>query len=96
MKKDLPAVIRKVSEFLKKTLTESDVSSLAEHLSFTNMKMNKSVNNEDMVAASKKRLGHTEEPGQFMRKGETGEITSARGSLPGWWSGSSEHLEGLT
>ena len=26
-----------------------------------------------MVAASKKRLGHTEEPGQFMRKGETGD-----------------------
>ena len=73
MKKDLSAVIRKVSEFLKKTLTESDVSSLAEHLSFTNMKMNKSVNNEDMVAASKQRLGHTEEPGQFMRKGETGD-----------------------
>ena len=49
------------------------MSSLAEHLSFSNMKKNKSVNNEDMVAASKRRLGHTEEPGQFMRNGETGD-----------------------
>ena len=37
------------------------------------MKMNKSVNNEDMVAASKQRFGNIEEPGQFMRKGETGD-----------------------
>ena len=73
MKKDLQSVIRKVSEFLNKTLTEVDVANLAEHLSFTNMKKNKSVNNEDMVAACKRRYGNTEDPGQFMRKGETGD-----------------------
>ena len=53
MKKDLPAVIRKVSEFLNKTLTEDDVAKLTEHLSFKNMKKNKAVNNEDIVAVSK-------------------------------------------
>ena len=73
MQNDLPAVIRKVSDFLNETLTECDVANLAEHLSFTNMKKNKSVNNEDMVAACKKRYGNTEDPGQFMRKGETGD-----------------------
>ena len=53
MKKDLAAVIRKVSGFLNKTLTEDDVAKLTEHLTFNNMKNNKAVNNEDLVAISK-------------------------------------------
>ncbi len=53
MKKDLSAVIRKVSEFLNKTLTEDDVAKLNTHLSFKNMKMNKAVNKEDIVSLSK-------------------------------------------
>ena len=53
MKKDLPAVIRKVSEFLNRTLTEDDVAKLTAHLSFKHMKMNKAVNKEDIVALSK-------------------------------------------
>ena len=53
MKKDLPAVIRKVSGFLNRTLTEDDVAKLTAHLSFKNMKMNKAVNKEDIVALSK-------------------------------------------
>ena len=53
MKKDLPAVIRRVSGFLNKTLTEKDVGRLADHLSFKNMKKNKSVNKEDLVLATK-------------------------------------------
>ena len=53
MKKDLPAVIRKVSGFLNKTMTEDDVAKLTEHLAFNNMKKNQAVNNEDLVAISK-------------------------------------------
>ena len=53
MKKDLPAVIRRVSGFLNKTLTDEDVGRLADHLSFKNMKKNKSVNKEDLVLATK-------------------------------------------
>ena len=53
MKRDLQAVIRKVSGFLNKALTEDDVSKLTEHLAFNNMKRNKAVNNEDIVAFSK-------------------------------------------
>ena len=53
MKRDLPAVIRKVSGFLNKNLTEDAVSKLTEHLAFNNMKKNQAVNNEDIVAFSK-------------------------------------------
>ena len=53
MKKDLPAVIRRVSGFLNKTLTDEDVERLTDHLSFKNMKKNKSVNKEDLVSTSK-------------------------------------------
>ena len=53
MQRDLPAVIRKVSGFLNKSMTEDDVTKLADHLSFKNMKENKAVNLEDLVAISK-------------------------------------------
>ena len=53
MKKDLPAVIRKVSGFLNKTLSDEDVERLTDHLSFKNMKKNKGCNKEDFVSQSK-------------------------------------------
>jgi len=71
MKKDLPEVIRKVATFLDKKLSDSDVSLLANHLSFKNMKKNAAVNKEDVLEVARKMTGA--EKGSFMRKGETGD-----------------------
>ncbi|KAJ8968177.1 hypothetical protein NQ314_002436 [Rhamnusium bicolor] len=54
MIKDLPAIIRKVAQFLEKDLTDEQVDRLSDHLSFTNMKNNPSVNYEKLVAFNKK------------------------------------------
>ena len=51
MKADLPAVIRKTAKFLGKSLTDEDVTRLAEHLSFKSMKANKAVNKEDLATS---------------------------------------------
>ncbi|XP_045448755.1 sulfotransferase 1E1-like [Melitaea cinxia] len=59
---DLPKVIRGVSEFLKRDLTEQQVNLLANHLRFDNMRKNKTVNN----------TMHTNNEVQFIRKGEVG------------------------
>ena len=53
MKKDLPTVIRRVSSFLSKTLTDEEVEKLTYHLSFNNMKKIKAVNKEDLVSDRK-------------------------------------------
>ena len=53
MKRDLPAVIRKVGGFLDKNMSETEVSQLADHLSFDKMKQNKAVNKEDFEEISK-------------------------------------------
>ena len=49
MKKDLAAVIGKVSLFLGCHVSEKNIPSLVEHLSFDKMKDNKSVNKEEFV-----------------------------------------------
>ena len=49
MKKDLAAVIGKVSLFLGCYVSEKNIPSLVEHLSFDKMKDNKSVNKEEFV-----------------------------------------------
>ena len=46
MKKNLPAVIKRVTNLLEKDLSESDISELENHLSFKNMKANAAVNKE--------------------------------------------------
>ena len=53
MKRDLPAVIRKVAGFLDKKLSDTQVSQLTDHLSFNKMKENKAVNKEDLEEISK-------------------------------------------
>ena len=53
MKADLPAVIRKVAGFLDQKLSPTQVSHLADHLSFNKMKQNKAVNKEDFEEISK-------------------------------------------
>ncbi len=56
MKRDLPAVIRKVSSFLGAPIAEVAVRELASHLSFDKMKSNPSVNKQEWVKASAKSL----------------------------------------
>ena len=53
MKRDLPAVIRRVASFLDKKISETQVALLADHLSFNKMKQNKAVNKEDFEELSK-------------------------------------------
>ncbi|XP_067007720.2 luciferin sulfotransferase [Anabrus simplex] len=72
MKKDLPSVIRKTADFLGKTLNDEQVETLADHLSFQNMKNNKAVNYEAVVEINK---AHNliDADGAFMRSGKVGE-----------------------
>nr|XP_026498975.1 sulfotransferase 1C4-like [Vanessa tameamea] len=62
MIKDLPKIIHDVSKFLNRDLAEKEVNILADHLSFDNLRKNKTVNNS------------TSDNGevQFIRKGEAG------------------------
>ncbi|KAJ8722505.1 hypothetical protein PYW07_003685 [Mythimna separata] len=46
--KDLPAVVRRVADFLGKEVTEEQMTRLCDHLSFENFKKNKAVNYEDL------------------------------------------------
>lgn len=70
---DQEAAIRKTAAFLGKTLTETEVSKLANHLSFSSMRKNPSVNLEPIM--EKKNgpdfLQATEL--RFLRKGEVGD-----------------------
>ncbi|KAL1139429.1 hypothetical protein AAG570_006413 [Ranatra chinensis] len=49
MKKDLPSVIKRVSAFLGKEYTDSEIGVLAEHLSFESMKRNPAVVREEIL-----------------------------------------------
>lgn len=68
--KDLPAVVRKVANFLGKAVTEEEVEKLADHCSFGSMSMNKAVNNEDIIAPSSERTKNI----KFMRKGQVSHV----------------------
>jgi len=71
MKQDLPSVIRIVSKFLNKSLTEEEIQGLAEHLSFDSMKKNKAVNADEGIELRKKNnLAY--EDGSFIRSGTVG------------------------
>jgi len=79
MKADLPKVIKRVADFLAKSLTDEEVTTLADHLSFNNMSNNAAVNKEDVVEfAIKLHGGNSIQEaksggGKFMRKGEVGD-----------------------
>lgn len=69
MKQDLAKEIKKVAEFLGKSVTDEQVGNLVAHLGFDKMKQNDTVNNEAIrevafVSGSK---------GSFIRKGEVGD-----------------------
>ncbi|XP_067009621.2 luciferin sulfotransferase [Anabrus simplex] len=74
MKKDLPAVIRRVAKFLNKPLTDDQVIQLADHLDIKNMRENPAVNMVDQVKKLKEK-GEAPDDNDllFIRKGEVGE-----------------------
>lgn len=73
MKKDLPGVIRKTAKFLDKELDEDQVSELADHLSFQNMRSNPATNLESEAKDERNRIGMSEDPNlKFIRQGECG------------------------
>jgi len=77
MKRDITSVIRKVSDFLGKTLSEEQIARLSQHLQFDSMKDNPSVNKEEAIKAYTDNFGgdgkSTAAPGKFMRKGQVGD-----------------------
>lgn len=68
MKRDLPSSIRKVATFMQKELTDLQIESLAQHLSFKSMKVNPAANCEPM-----REYAFTSPERCFMRKGEVGD-----------------------
>lgn len=71
MKKDLHSVVERVTEFLGTKLTNDQMDTLLNHLSFESMKSNASVNYESIVEMNR---AHkiTEDQGAFMRSGKVG------------------------
>ncbi|XP_045532596.1 sulfotransferase 1C4-like [Pieris brassicae] len=67
MRKDLPSVVRRVSDFFGKKYNEEEIARLCDHLSFDNFKKNSSVNYDLM-----KELGLMYADKDFIRKGKTG------------------------
>ena len=69
MKNNLERVIRKIAEFLERSITEDQVSDLMQHLSFRSMKENPAINLESQRGEQIIQESET----QFIRKGEVGD-----------------------
>lgn len=71
MKTDLPAVIKKVAQFLDKPLSDEGITALTKHLSFDSMKNNLALNGEIFFEMLRK---HNLAPknGKFLRSGTVG------------------------
>ncbi|XP_075992914.1 luciferin sulfotransferase-like [Anticarsia gemmatalis] len=67
LSKDLPASIRRVADFLGKSLNQEQMDRLCDHLSIESFKKNKSINFEEM-----KELGLLAKDESFIRKGKAG------------------------
>ncbi|XP_052888204.1 luciferin sulfotransferase-like [Anopheles moucheti] len=78
MKRDLRGVIGRVSTFLGKQYTTSEVDELAKHLSVESMRNNKSCNMDDLLewarntTYSEERKKHTKNNFKFIRSGTVG------------------------
>nr|CAD7193764.1 unnamed protein product [Timema douglasi] len=68
--KDLLSVVQKTCRFLGKSYTDTEVEGLLDHLSFSKMKENPSVNYEHVI--TRKRLTEDIKDLKFFRKGEAG------------------------
>uniref|UniRef100_A0A1B6KUA2 Sulfotransferase domain-containing protein n=1 Tax=Graphocephala atropunctata TaxID=36148 RepID=A0A1B6KUA2_9HEMI len=71
MNHNLSSSVLKTAKFLKKDLTNQQVATLCDHLSFEQMRDNPAVNNEDLEALSR-RMGCSL-GGKFIRSGQVGE-----------------------
>ncbi|XP_047120424.1 luciferin sulfotransferase-like [Schistocerca piceifrons] len=110
MKKDLPRVIRRTAKFLGKNVTDEQMEQLCEHLSFSSMKNNPAVNQQEYIANIRQRNGLGElpkkepaevektgaDPTKFMRRGEAG---GWRTEMPDSWiekydQWTQKHIEG--
>uniref|UniRef100_A0A182Y5Q7 Sulfotransferase domain-containing protein n=1 Tax=Anopheles stephensi TaxID=30069 RepID=A0A182Y5Q7_ANOST len=84
MKRDLPAVVRKVCQFFGKSYSEPQLAELCEHLSFRSMRENKACNYEDQSNVPR------EAGERFMRKGELAswkqELTSEQIKMLDQWT----------
>lgn len=73
LKRDLKSNIRKIANFLEKSLTDKQVDTLAEHVSFKSMKENPAVNLKPIIDF-KNGPNYFERTGKcFIRKGEIGD-----------------------
>lgn len=68
MSRDLPSTIRKVAEFLGKTMNEEEITKLTEYLKIDNFRVNPAVNCSELKEVGVLKAG---EQG-FVRKGKTG------------------------
>ncbi|XP_065216848.1 luciferin sulfotransferase-like [Planococcus citri] len=72
MKKDLRTVMHKTANFIGKSIGESEVEKLLDHLSFSKMKQNPAVNYRSVLEALKKSSMADKNEDQFMRRGIVG------------------------
>lgn len=73
MKRNLPSVIKQVSDFLiRYQYSDKQVEELTHHLSFENMRANEHVNYEDCSKNNDRFIPNPEEGGRFMRSGVVG------------------------
>ncbi|XP_062549712.1 luciferin sulfotransferase-like [Armigeres subalbatus] len=71
MKRNMPAVLRKVCDFFGKSYSPSQLAELNTHLTFDTMKQNNSANNQILVTGIQDAMGITNDF-KFMRKGQVG------------------------
>ncbi|XP_013146116.1 PREDICTED: sulfotransferase family cytosolic 1B member 1-like [Papilio polytes] len=67
LSKDLPSTVQRVANFLGKTITSEQLTTLCSHLSIENFKNNPSINQDEL-----KTLGMLSEKESFIRKGKSG------------------------
>lgn len=71
MKEDLPEMIRKVSAFIEKPMSEDEIAKLSDHLSFENMKNNPAANYDGAFRFFETQFP-TKEKVNFLRRGIVG------------------------
>ncbi|XP_065352500.1 luciferin sulfotransferase-like [Cloeon dipterum] len=72
MQKNLAEVARKVADYFGKSFTEEEVQLLCHHLSFKEMKANKSINGDEVVKLLRSKKICSDGDYGFIRKGKSG------------------------
>lgn len=73
LKKDTPAAIRQIANFMEKSLTDEQVDSICEFLSFDNMKKNPGVNLASILDKYVETNDLKKNGNSFIRKGQVGD-----------------------